>query len=405
MEQQFEEERMSKKPLIMLMLNMFVIMMGIGLVIPILPYYIEQFGASSIELGILIAIFSFMQFLLAPFWGRLSDRVGRKPLIALGMFGFAIAEFIFAFATQLWMLFLSRMLAGAFGSAIMPSAMAFVSDRTSERKRGQGMGMLGAAMALGFVVGPGIGGWLAEINLAAPFVFAGIAASLAGLFSLFLLPESLPKEQREANAVKQSEVKQSQIAQMGKAIKSPIGFWLILVFVMSFALANFQAIFGIYALYQFNYSPSQVGTIMVFVGVVGAVAQGVLVGRLTTKFGDDKVVLGALFIGGIGFIFMSLAFNFTTVLLTTCFFFLGNSILRPALNTTLSRLADGHQGMVMGLNNSFMSLGNVVGALIAGVLFEVNIYLPYSLGAVTLLMAFFVTIFWLAQKKRRQAVI
>ncbi|WP_216829375.1 MFS transporter [Alkalihalobacterium elongatum] len=402
--EQLSEERASKKPLIMLMLNMFVIMMGIGLVIPILPYYIEQFGASSIELGILIAIFSFMQFLLAPFWGRLSDRVGRKPLIAIGMFGFAIAEFIFAFATQLWMLFLSRMLAGAFGSAIMPSAMAYVSDSTSDKKRGQGMGMLGAAMALGFVFGPGIGGWLAEINLATPFLFAGIAASLAGLFSLFLLPESLSTEQRSQNTIKQKEPKQNQFAEMGKAIKSPIGFWLILVFVMSFALANFQAIFGIYALHQFNYSPSQVGTIMVFVGIVGAVAQGVLVGRLTRKFGDDKVVLAALLVGGVGFILMSLAFDFTTVLLTTCFFFLGNSILRPALNTTLSRLADGQQGMVMGLNNSFMSLGNVVGALIAGVLFEVNIQLPYGLGAVTLLMAFMITIYWL-HKKNREAVI
>ncbi|WP_017728686.1 MFS transporter [Halalkalibacterium ligniniphilum] len=390
--------RAKKKPLLMLMINMFVIMMGIGLVIPILPYYIEAFGASSIELGMLIAIFSFMQFLFAPVWGRLSDKIGRKPLIAIGMFGFAGAEFIFAFATEMWMLFLSRILAGTFGSAIMPAAMAYVSDRTALEKRGQGMGMLGAAMALGIVVGPGIGGWLAEISLATPFLFAGFAALIAGVFSLFLLPESLPIEKRQELAL--TEDSTNQFVQMWQAIRSPIGFLLLLVFGLSFGLANFQTIFGLFAFHRFDYTPSQVGFIMVLTGVIGAIAQGGLVGRLSEKYGDERIVLGSLCLSGVGFIIMMLAFDLFTVILTTCIFFLGNSILRPSVNTLISKLAGDRQGMVMGLNNSFLSLGNVAGSLLAGLMFEVNIFLPYAMGAAVMFVGMYATIHWLSKRQQ-----
>ncbi|TWI56207.1 MFS transporter [Halalkalibacter nanhaiisediminis] len=390
------------KPLFMLMINMFVIMMGIGLVIPILPYYVEAFGATSMELGLLIAVFSFMQFLLAPVWGKLSDKYGRKPLIAIGMFGFAGAEFIFAFATDLWMLFLSRILAGSFGSAIMPAAMAYVSDRTTLERRGHGMGMLGAAMSLGIVVGPGVGGWLAEISLATPFLFAGIAATVAGIISLLILPESLTADKRQELA--QTVDNSNQFIQMWHALKSPVGFLLLLVFGLSFGLANFQTIFGMYALHQFGYSPSQVGFIMVLVGVIGAIAQGGLVGRLTERFGDERVVLAALLLSGIGYIVMMLAFDFITVIVTTCIFFLGNSILRPAVNTMISKLAGERQGMIMGLNNSFLSLGNVAGALVAGLVFELNMYLPYSVGALTMFVLMGATIYWLSKRQAKQTI-
>ncbi|WP_349409584.1 MFS transporter [Pseudalkalibacillus sp. SCS-8] len=387
-----EEVKKNKTaPLLLLMINLFIIMVGIGLVIPILPYYVEAFNATGRDLGLLVASYAFMQFLLAPVWGRLSDRIGRKPLITLGMFGFAVAEFIFAFATDLWMLYASRILAGTFGSAIMPTAMAYVADVTSEENRGKGMGMLGAAMALGIVIGPGIGGWLAEIELSLPFLIAGFAGTGAAIVSVFLLKETLSDEAKEEA---KREEKMNHFVRMWRALKSPVGFLLILVFVMSFALANFTSIFGFYALKRYGYDPAEVGIIVAVTGIIGAVAQGTLVGRLTKRFGENKVVTGALLWSAIGFVLMVFAFNYVTVMLTVSIFFLGNSLLRPSLNAFISKLAGRQQGTIMGMNNSFLSLGNAVGPVLAGFLFEVNIHIPYLLGAVVLVLALVALKIW-----------
>nr|WP_279326014.1 MFS transporter [Bacillus sp. FJAT-47783] len=390
-----------KTPLFLLSFNLFIVMVGIGLVIPILPFYVEAFGAGAAELGFLVAVFAFMQFLFAPIWGRLSDRIGRKPLITIGLMGFALAEFIFAFATDFWMLYLSRILAGTFGSALMPTAMAYVSDVTTEEKRGQGMGILGAAMGFGIVVGPGIGGWLAEFDLSYPFLFAGIAATIAGLVSILVLPESLSKEARE-RARNDQGPRVGRMTLMKNALLSPVGFLLILVFLMSFGLANFQSIFGYYALERYGYGPQTVGVIILIIGIIGTVIQGGLVGRLVEKFGDEKVVTSSLFISSIGFVLMTFANSFATILITTGIFFAGNSILRPALNTFISKLAGENQGMIMGLNNSFLSLGNVAGPILAGSLFELNLHLPYLFGAFVMLIALISTKVWLRKRIKQQ---
>ncbi|WP_335872033.1 MFS transporter [Bacillus sp. 2205SS5-2] len=391
------EWKQKRGPLLILSFNLFIIMVGIGLVIPILPFYVEKFNANAQVLGALIAVFAFMQFLFAPVWGRLSDKIGRKPLITIGLIGFAVAEFIFAFAVGLWMLFLSRMLAGIFGSALMPTAMAYVSDVTDEDKRGQGMGILGAAMGLGIVVGPGIGGWLAEFDLSYPFLFAGIAASIAALVSVVVLPESYPKELREQES---SVKRENQFILMKKALSSQVGFLLILVFIMSFGLANFQSIFSYYALKRYEYGPQEVGSIILIIGIIGTVVQGVVVGKMTKKFGEERVVTISLLISAFGFIIMTLAPSFVWILVTTSIFFIGNSMLRPSLNSLISKLAGNRQGMVMGLNNSFLSLGNVVGPLLAGTLFEVNIQIPYLFGAFVMIVGLVATKIWIAQKEK-----
>jgi MFS transporter, DHA1 family, multidrug resistance protein len=376
-------------------------MVGIGLVIPILPFYVEKFNANAQVLGALVAVFAFMQFLFAPVWGRLSDRIGRKPLITIGLIGFAIAEFIFAFASGLWMLFLSRILAGIFGSALMPTAMAYVSDVTEPEKRGQGMGILGAAMGMGIVIGPGIGGWLAEYDLSYPFLFAGVAASIAAIVSILILPESYTKEMREEQ---EHEQKENQFILMKKALSSPVGFLLVLVFIMSFGLANFQSIFSYYALERYGYGPQEVGFIILIIGLIGTVVQGVGVGKMTQWFGDQKVVTISLVISAFGFVIMTLAVNMAWVLITTAVFFIGNSMLRPSLNSLISKLAGKRQGMVMGLNNSFLSLGNVAGPLLAGTLFEWNIHIPYLFGAFVMIVGLVSTKIWIARKGKAEAV-
>ncbi|MGM7636247.1 MFS transporter [Bacillus sp. Hm123] len=394
----------NKGPLLLLSFNLFIIMVGIGLVIPILPFYVEEFGAGARTLGALIAVYSFMQFLFAPVWGKLSDKIGRKPLITAGLLGFAAAEFMFAFATSIGMLFIARVLAGVFGSALMPTAMAYVSDVTTSEDRGKGMGILGASMGLGIVIGPGIGGWLAEYDLSYPFIFAGIAATIAAIVSVLILPESYSKKQREQDAQKKAnEPAVNQWEQFKQTMLSPAGFLLLLVFLLSFGLANFQSIFSYYSWERYNYGPKDVGLIMLIIGLLGTVVQGYGVGKITKRFGDRNTVLGSLMLSAIGFMIMTLATNFVGVLITTGLFFIGNSLLRPSVNTLLSKYAGSEQGYIMGLNNSFMSLGNVVGPLVAGMLFEWNIHSPYLFGGAVMLVGFLLTYRFAMKHKVQEA--
>ncbi|WP_203364138.1 MFS transporter [Bacillus sp. REN10] len=397
-------EKKKKGPLLLLSFNLFIIMVGIGLVIPILPFYVEKFGAGARTLGALIAVYSFMQFLFAPVWGKLSDKIGRKPLITAGLLGFAAAEFLFAFAAGIWMLFIARILAGIFGSALMPTAMAYVSDVTTPEERGKGMGILGASMGLGIVIGPGIGGWLAEYDLSYPFIFAGIAAIVAAVVSVLVLPESYSKEQRTQDAQKKAnEPSVNQWEQFKQTIWSPAGFLLFLVFLLSFGLANFQSIFSYYSWERYNYGPKDVGLIMLIIGLIGTFVQGYGVGKVTKKFGDRNTVLGSLMLSAIGFVMMTTATNFVGVIITTGVFFIGNSMLRPSVNSLLSKYAGSNQGYIMGLNNSFLSLGNVAGPLVAGMLFEWNIHLPYLFGGAVMLVGFILTYRFAMKHKVQEA--
>jgi len=177
------------KNLGILFFTMVVVMLGFGLIIPIMPFYIDKFNAGGSEMGMMMAIFSIMQFLFSPVWGDLSDRIGRKPVMVIGVLGNAISMLIFGLSNSLWMLFASRALAGILSSATFPTAMAFISDSTSERDRGGGMGLIGAAMGVGMILGPGIGGWLAGSSLSTPFFLAAGLSFIAAVLTALFLPE------------------------------------------------------------------------------------------------------------------------------------------------------------------------------------------------------------------------
>lgn len=377
--------------LAILFFTMVTMMLGFGIIIPIMPFFVTQYGAGGSELGMMMAIFSIMQFIFSPFWGSLSDRFGRKRILMIGVLGNAISNLLFGLADSLPLMFASRALAGVLSSATLPTAMAYISDSTTERDRGQGMGIIGAAMGVGMVLGPGVGGWLGGQNLSTPFFIAS-GLSLAAMILIWLiLPESLPPEQRQ----KGGKLSGPQLGVMWKALFGPIGFLLFLAFLVNFGLASFEGIFGLYTKERYLYGPEQVGSILTVIGVVSAVIQGGLTGPATRWLGEERVIQLSLIASAVGFAFMVFAQSYTAVIMTVAFFVFSNAMLRPAIISLTSKRVEGGQGMAMGLNNAYQSLGRVVGPLWAGFLFDINLTLPYTSAAVILFISFVLGMIWL----------
>jgi MFS transporter, DHA1 family, multidrug resistance protein len=381
----------TNKVMAILMINMFITMVGVGLIVPIMPALMLEFGASGQTVGLLIAAFGFTQFLFSPLAGGLSDKYGRKGLIVIGIGSFAVSQFIFAIGTELWMLYVSRLLEGIAAALIMSPIMASVADITTLEKRAKGTGLLSASMSLGFVVGPGIGGFLAEFGLRMPLYVSTATAVLATLISIFFLPETLPKEAMEK--AKTEEKKQESIfKQLVYSIKGPYAMLLILVFVMTFGLGNFEAVFGLFVDIQHGFTPKDIAIVITVAALIGVGIQAVVIHKLIDRFGEKNVVSASLLFAAISFILVLLANSYWVVFGTTLCVFLATSILRPAINTMLSKMAGNEQGMVMGMSNAYISLGNILGPSLAGFLFDVNIFYPYMVASFITFILFVVVV-------------
>jgi len=373
-----------RRQVYILAFTLLVVMLGYGMVIPIIPFYVETMGAGGTELGLLVASYAMMRLICGPIWGSISDRVGRKPILMIGIFGYAVTMVWFGLATKLWMLFAARILSGVLSSATAPTTMAYIGDSTPAKERGRGMGILGAATGLGTIFGPAMGGLLAGESLSIPFFIAGGMSVLALILTALFLPESLPSQVRQQD----SESKALNLRLWWRSLFSPMGSLLVITFIMTSGLMIFYGIFGLYALERYAYGTEEVGIVFMAAGLVSALAQGLLAGPLTKRWGDSLVIKAGMLATAIGFGLMLLANTFATVLLTIGFFVLGTALLAPAVMSLTSRCATLQQGIAMGLSNSSMSLGRIVGPLAAGVAFDANPNLPYLGGAAIMLFGF-----------------
>ncbi len=391
----------NRRNLILLVFSLAVVMLGFGMVIPVFPFLIQALGAGGSMMGILVATAALTELLFGPLWGSLSDQVGRKPVLMIGMFGYGLAMLLFGLATRAWMLIAFRALSGVLSSATLTTTMAYIGDSTAEKERGSGMGLLGATAGAGTIIGPGLGGLLAGGSLTTPFfVSAGLAwVALALVF--FLLPESLPAEaraprERESRSMRLDDVWSALKRALGRglwrtlwnSLRSPIGSLLGLAFVATFGTSQFEAVFSLYMLQKLGYGPEQVGGILALVGMIALVSRGVLTGTLTRFFGEMTVIKASLLGGAAGLLLLVQADTYTNVLLTTGLLSFSITFLRPAIHSLVSKRATTGQGTALGLSNSFVSLGRVAGPLCAGVIFDFNPSYPYVLGAAILFGVF-----------------
>ncbi|MEK5235246.1 MFS transporter [Paenibacillus sp. FSL L8-0470] len=374
--------------MLLLMLNIFLAFTGIGLVVPIMPTYMNELQIGGSVVGLLVAAFSVTQLIVSPFAGRLSDRMGRKKIIVAGLIVFSLSELLFGLANAPWLLFVSRMLGGVGAALIMPAVMAYVADTTSTEERAKGMGLINAAITTGFIIGPGIGGYLAEFGIRVPFFAAAVAAALVAVISTFVLPESRSAAQREAVKTAQND-KESLVSQLVRSYREPYFFGLVIVFVLSFGLANYETVFGLFVDHKFGFTPKDIAFVLTFGSISGAVIQVTAFSWILNRFGENKVISTSLLIAGLFILLTLFVHGYWAIVTVTFIVFLSMDILRPAVGTQLSKLAvESQQGFVMGMNSAYTSLGNIAGPIVAGVLFDLDINFPYAVAALVLVLCF-----------------
>jgi multidrug resistance protein len=376
-----------------LFLIVFVDLVGFGLVIPLLPFYALRFAASPQQVTVLLAVYSLMQLFTAPLWGRLSDRVGRRPVLMISMAASVLAYACIANATALWMLFAARALAGACAGNIA-AAQAYIADITKPEERAKGMGLIGAAFGLGFIIGPALGGLLAGNNPATAdvetpaWVAAGLSfVALCGV--ALLLPESLPADRCGGGPSR------GRFAAIVGVLDRPVLSRLILIFfLVILAFAGMESTFALWAIGQFGWGPRQVGYVFSYVGILSAILQGGLIGRLARLCGEERLLVCGLAMIAFGLLVLPFAHHLPALVGAISALALGMGLMQPSLNSLISRRAGREeQGEVLGVSQSAGSLSRVLGPAAAGLLFaEFGRNAPFFWGAALVAAALLVAL-------------
>lgn len=354
-----------------LFLIVFIDLVGFGIVIPLLPFYGEHYAATPAEVGLLMATYSAAQFVAAPLWGRLSDRVGRRPVLAVSLAGIAVAYLWLAYTTQLWELFAARAAAGAMAGNIAV-AFAYAADITTPDNRSKGMGLIGAAFGLGFIFGPVIGGLLAgpdplHADFRSPALAAAAMSALAFVMTVATLPESVSADVRERL---RALPRQSRWRQFRQSVTQPAVLLLILLsFLAHFVFSGMETTFAMWSRRQFGWGPEQNGYVFAFIGVISAGIQG-LIGRLARRFGEPRLVVFGACALAVGIFLIPLSQGLPLLLTAMFVVAVGFSLMSPTLNslTSLNVHPDAHGG-TMGVSRSATTLARVLGPAWAGALF------------------------------------
>jgi MFS transporter, DHA1 family, multidrug resistance protein len=374
----------------LLLMNLFIAFLGIGLVIPVLPTLMNELGITGTTVGYLTAAFAIAQLIVSPFAGKAADKYGRKIMIVIGLFIFGASEFLFGIGKEIEMLFFSRILGGISAAFIMPAVTAYIADITNLDTRPKALGYMSAAISTGFIIGPGIGGFLAEFGTRIPFIFAGALGTLAAILSIVLLSE--PNRTSENNE-QVSETKNSF-----KRIFAPKYFLaFILIFIASFGLAAFESFFSLFVDHKFQFTPSDIAIVITGGAIFGAVSQVILFDRLTRIWGEIKLIRYSLLLSAVLVYLMTVVHSYASILIVTFIVFVGFDIFRPAVTSYLSNIAGNEQGFVGGMNSMFTSLANISGPILGGILFDIDINYPYYFAAVILSLG--VVISWIWKKQ------
>jgi DHA1 family multidrug resistance protein-like MFS transporter len=409
---------MRPKHLFVLLACLFVVMIGFGITLPVLPFYVERLaleaGASQqsivLHVTLLTGVYALMQLVFAPLWGRWSDRIGRRPLILLGIAGYIVAQVLFGIATSLWLLYAARILGGLLSSATLPVSGAYVADMTSDAERSRGMAWLGTAVSLGFVVGPALGGALSRKGLhftvryghilidsfSVPFFTAAFFGLLTLLAAMRWLPESMPPHAPcAANAETETDWRT-----LARSFRPLVG----LALVGQFGLAVFEGTFALYAQAKFNYGVAQVGAVFVVCGLVMTVFQVGAVGFLAGRVREIYQIGAGFGVMGMGLALLVVSRPTVPVFFLVGLLAIGAALIFPNLAALISKRGGSRGiGSALGFQNAANSLGQASGPLVGGALFIWQKNAPYLLTG-ALLVTTALVIGWKAMPSTTRAV-
>ncbi|KPK63170.1 MAG: hypothetical protein AMS21_06870 [Gemmatimonas sp. SG8_38_2] len=375
--------------LTIIFLTVFIDLIGFGIVLPLLPFYATDFGADPVVIGVIVAVHPAMQFLFGPVWGRLSDRIGRRPVLLLGLVGSGLSYLLFGLATNLTWLFASRLLQGIAGANI-PVAQAYIADSTDLENRTRGMGLVGAAFGLGFIAGPAIGGVLVNFGYAAPGFFAAALSLVNAGAAFFYLPESLSPEARAAVERDEAPGLLGRLKLAAAFGRNPaIGTLMAIFLLATFVFAAFTTVFPLWIGVKLDYDAQHAGYLMAYLGLLMAIVQGRMIGPMARRFGERRLLVVGTTVLILGYALMPLADTLAVLCAVLVLIALGSGLNWPTATSLASQHAPiDRQGGVLGVMQSLSALGRMLGATWAGWVFGTwQPATPFTMSAVIMSLA------------------
>ncbi|ANE47418.1 MFS transporter [Paenibacillus swuensis] len=380
-----------RKQLTIIGFTLFTIFIGFGIVIPLLPVMVQETGAPEYHFNIMLAAYSAVSFVVSPFWGALSDRIGRKPVLIAGVLGFSASFLLFGLSSgNLGLMYFSRILGGLFSGATTACAVAYVADITNEDNRTKGMGVVGMSIGLGFIFGPAIGGILSRFGHSVPFFTASVISLITAVFIVRVLKESLAVDQRTPSGKSGSR---------WAAFTGSVKYLYILLFLVTFTLAGLEGTLQFFQMQAFGATPEDVGYMFLASGIVGALIQGGFVRRYIKKGDEPKYIRIGFLLQGLGFILLIFSDSLVTAMIYLSVFGAGNALLRPCLTSLITQKTTVGQGAASGLSSSMDSLGRVGGPLLAALLYGMSVELPFYVSAVVCVAALFLVSLYVIRSK------
>ena len=369
----------------------FLICLGMSIIFPVMPFIKNEYHFSAFDMGVMSSLFAFVQFVASPVVGRISDRTGRKPMLVWGLLVFSLEEFVFAADSHLLIFDLSRAVDGLSAAMFVPTSMALAADLTSVKDRAKVIGWLSAAFSGGLILGPGLGGILANISYKFPFWIAGILGLVSTFVAMVLLPRDDDERFKSTTENPENDLLEGGWAQVKKLLTPVMITLFLMIFIMAFGLAGFESIYSLYVNEVHNFDLQTIALVLTLNGIISLVLQVFLFDRMVQWWGEVRVIRYCFFASAIGTVFVIYDHSHWQLIVATLVVFEAFDMLRPAITTLLTKMSKDNQGLLNGVNMSLTSVGNIVGPLISGALLDINYQYPYWIVIVFLLVSFIIT--------------